>query len=184
MIDRLARLRHDAVVGRDHQHDDVGDPRAARAHHRERLVTGRVEEHHVAVVHLHRVGADVLRDAAGLALGDAGRADRVEQRCLAVIDVAHDRDHGRARDAVLGVDVLGLDLNELLFEALHLHVGAEVAGDHRCRLVVERAVDGHHHAPLHEFLEDVLGLDVQLRGEIGNSHTFSKRNRAGHRWWR
>ena len=42
------------------------------------------------------VGADVLGDAAGLALGDLGLAHRVEQRGLAVVDVAHDRDDRRA----------------------------------------------------------------------------------------
>ena len=52
VIDRLARLRHDAVVGRDDEDDDVGDARAAGAHHREGFVTRRVEEHHVAVVDL------------------------------------------------------------------------------------------------------------------------------------
>ena len=133
MIDRFLRLRHDAVVGRDDEDDDVGDARAARAHHRERFVTGRVEEHDVAVVDLHRVGADVLRDAAGFALGDARRTDRVEQRRLAVVDVAHDGDDRRARDAVGLVDVLGLDLQHLLFERLHLDVGAELARDHRRR---------------------------------------------------
>ena len=44
VIDRLARLRHDAVVGRDDEHDHVGDFRTARAHQRERLVARRVEE--------------------------------------------------------------------------------------------------------------------------------------------
>jgi len=44
VVDRLDRLRLDAVVGRDHQDDDVGDLGAARAHGGERLVAGRVEE--------------------------------------------------------------------------------------------------------------------------------------------
>ena len=52
VVDRFPRLRHDAVVGRDDQDDDVGDARAAGAHHRERFVTRRVEEHDVAVVDL------------------------------------------------------------------------------------------------------------------------------------
>ena len=47
-------------------------------------------------VHLDVIRADVLRDAAGFAVGDVGLADRVEQRRLAVIDVAHDGDHGSA----------------------------------------------------------------------------------------
>ena len=46
---------------------------------------------------LDLVGADVLGDAAELALGDLGGADGVEQRGLAVVDVAHDGDHRRAR---------------------------------------------------------------------------------------
>ena len=117
VVDRFTGLRHDAVVRGDDQDDHVGDPRAAGAHHRERFVAGRVEEHDVAIVHLDRVGADVLRDAAGFALGDPRRANRVEQRRLAVIDVTHDGDDRRTRDLVLGVDVLGLDLQQLLFEA-------------------------------------------------------------------
>jgi hypothetical protein len=43
------------------------------------------------------VGADVLRDAAGFAHRDARLADRVEQRRLAVVDVAHHRHDRRAR---------------------------------------------------------------------------------------
>ena len=47
VVDRLARLRHHAVVGGDDQHDHVGDFRAARAHQRERFMARRVEEHDV-----------------------------------------------------------------------------------------------------------------------------------------
>ena len=46
---------------------------------------------------IDRVGADVLGDAAGFARGDAGLADRVHQRGLAVVDVAHESDDRRAR---------------------------------------------------------------------------------------
>ena len=50
VVDRFARLRHDAVVGRDDEHDDVGHLRAAGAHQGERFVARRVEEHDVPVV--------------------------------------------------------------------------------------------------------------------------------------
>ena len=49
---------------------------------------------------LDLVGADVLGDAAGLAGDDVGLADRVEQRRLAVVDVAHDGDDRRPRHEV------------------------------------------------------------------------------------
>ena len=39
VIDRLDRLRHDAVIRGHDQHDDVGDLRTARTHGGERLVT-------------------------------------------------------------------------------------------------------------------------------------------------
>ena len=44
VVDRLDRLRHDAVIGRDHQHDDVGHLGAAGAHRGEGGVAGRVDE--------------------------------------------------------------------------------------------------------------------------------------------
>ena len=44
VVDRLDRLRHDAVVGRHHQHDDVGGLGAAGAHGGEGLVARRVDE--------------------------------------------------------------------------------------------------------------------------------------------
>jgi len=52
------------------------------------------------------VGADVLCDAAGLAGDDIGVADGVEQRGLAVVDMAHDghdRGDGFARRAAGGL---------------------------------------------------------------------------------
>ena len=116
VLDGLDRLRHDAVVGRDDEHDDVRDLGAARAHGREGRVARRVEERDAAFRRLDVVGADVLRDAARLARGHLRAPDVVEQRRLAVVDVAHDRDDGRAsnrlgraRGLLDGLDELVLD---------------------------------------------------------------------------
>ena len=95
VVDRLDRLRHHAVVGCHHQDDDVGGLGAARTHRGERLVARRVEEGDDAARGLDVVRADVLGDAAGLAGGDLGAPDVVEQRRLAVVDVAHHRHHRR-----------------------------------------------------------------------------------------
>ena len=96
VVDRLDGLRHDAVVGGDDEHGDVGDLGAAGAHGGERLVARRVEERDLAPVgHVDLVGADVLGDAAGLGVDDRRLADGVEERRLAVVDVAHDGDDRR-----------------------------------------------------------------------------------------
>ena len=138
MIDGFARLRHHAVVGGDDQDHDVGDLGAAGAHERECFVAGRIEKNDVALVDGDVIRADVLRDAAGFTLGDTRFADRIEQARLAVIDVAHHRDDRRARDDILGARFVLAHVQQLFFEAAHLHVGAELARDHRCGLGVER----------------------------------------------
>src|SRR4051812_31518942 len=93
VVERLHRLGHDAVVGRDHEHDDVGDLRATGTHRGERLVTRGVDEGDRPLVVLQLgddlVGADVLGDATGLLRHHVGVADRIEELRLAVVDVTH-----------------------------------------------------------------------------------------------
>ena len=97
MIDRLDGLRLHAVVRRHHENDDVRDLGAARPHGGERLVARCVDEgDFLARRQLDLIGADMLGDAAGLLRYDIRRPDGVEQRRLAVIDMAHDGDDGRA----------------------------------------------------------------------------------------
>jgi hypothetical protein len=179
VVDRFACLRHDAVVSRDDENDDVGHTSAAGAHQRERFVAGRVEKHNPPAVDVGRIGADVLRDAARLALGDLGHPNRVEQRRLAVIDVAHDRDDRRALHQISRVDLTGLHLGELFLEAANQHLCAEAARDHRCRLAIERGVDGHHHPAIHQLLEDVLCLDLQLVRQVLDGHAFGQGDELG-----
>ena len=130
VIDRLARLRHDAVVGRDDENNDVGHLGAARAHQREGLVARRVEKHDAAAADVDVIGADVLRDTAGLAFGDPRFANGVEQRRLAVIDVAHDGDDGCPRLDVLRPRLIDFGGNELFLEASHFDLRRRTRG--RC----------------------------------------------------
>ena len=155
---------------------------AAGAHHRERFVTRRVEEHDAAAADVDRIRADVLRDAAGFALGDLRLADRVEQRRLAVVDVAHDGDDRRARRR----DPPGLDASVSTSVSssskLRISTSAPKSRAIICRRVrVERRVDGHHHAAVHELLQDVLDLDLELVGEVLDRHAFGQRDELGDR---
>ena len=71
--------------------------RAARTHRGKRFVARRIEEGDHAARRLDVIGADMLGNAAGFAGGNLGAADVVQQRGLAVVDVAHDGDHRCAR---------------------------------------------------------------------------------------
>ena len=174
VVDGLARLRHHTVVGSHDQHHDVGHLCAAGAHQGEGFVTGRIEEDDVPVVDLDVIGPDVLGDATSLALRHARFPDRVEQGRLAVVDVTHDGDHRGARHHVIDVDVFGLDLQHLFFEAPHLDVRAELAGEHRRVLGVERRVDGHHQPLVQEFLEHVLHAHFELVRQVLHRHAFDQ----------
>jgi len=102
----------------------------------------------------------VLRDAARLAGGDLGAPDEVEQRGLAVVDVAHDG-HDRRTRQFLG---LGLAL-QVLFQFIGLEQDCSVShfGDHELRgLLVDGLVDGRHYAEVHQGLDDVRCLDRHL----------------------
>ena len=97
VTDGLDGLRHDAVVGCDDEHRDVGRLGAAGAHGGERLVTGRVDERDLPVVLDDLVRTDVLGDPTRFAVDDVRLTDAVEQRRLSVVDVPHHGHDWRAR---------------------------------------------------------------------------------------
>jgi hypothetical protein len=112
----------------------------------------------------------VLRDAARFARRHIRRADAVEQRGLAVIDVSHDRDDGSARH----FHVVRARLDQLfeLFFNLHLferherHFVAETLSEVNRHFVVERLVDRGEDAALQQQRHDVFRLDAELFGKL------------------
>ncbi len=110
-------------------------------------------------------------------VGDIGLADRIQQRRLAVIDVAHDGDDRRAREVVLrpvGHFLLGFGL---LLETddfgAETELGAHFLGD----VEVQRLVDGGQDPLGDELLDDVLRLDLHLFRELFQGHAFGDRDR-------
>ncbi len=183
-------LRHHAIVGGHHDHNDVRDLGAARSHARKRFVARRIEEDNLAsrggralLGELHLVGADVLRDAAGLASRNIGFADRVEQRSLAVIDVAHDGDHRRTRNFQLA-RVLRFEnffdglVGNLFFVADHGCRRAELGGDVLDHLGVERLVHRNEHSGHQECRDQVLGAHLELLGQVLDADAFGDRDLA------
>ena len=179
MGNRLLRLRHDAIVGRDHEDGDVGHLRATGPHRGERLVTRSVEERDLPAVDVHLVGADVLRDPAGLGRDDASVANRVEKRRLAVIDVTHDRYDRRTRlEGVLGV-VERLRLLLLVGGMLDRHVAVQLGCDELDLLVAQRWVAVRISVETHEELDELLQLDAERLGEVLDADAGLDGDRAG-----
>ena len=105
MVQRLNGLWHHTVIGRNHQHGDIGRLRPTGAHRGERFVTRGVDEGDLAllVVHLggHLVRTNRLGNATRLAGHHVGLADRIEQLGLAMVNVTHHGDDWRARRKIL-----------------------------------------------------------------------------------
>ena len=179
VVDGLHRLRHDAVVGGDHQDRDVGGLGAAGTHGGERLVTRGVDEgdEPFAAVEGDRdlVGTDVLGDAAGFFLADVGLADGVQQSGLAVVDVTH---HGDHRRTTLQIGLVALVLAVAQIEGLQ-QLAVLVLGGHDLDLVVHLAAEQlqcvvadrlggrDHFAQVEQRLHQSGRVGVDLLGEVG-----------------
>ena len=173
VIDRLDRLRHDAIVGGNHEHDDVGDLGAARAHGGEGGVARRVDESDLASRGCSDlVGADVLGDAAGFACRHFGRANGVEQRSLAVVDVAHDGHHRRTlrqRRRIVGdVEEALLDVGfSDALDGVAQFLGQELGG-----IGIDHIVDLCHVTLLHQELDHIDRALGHAVGELLDGDGF------------
>ena len=121
---------------------------------------------------LHVIRADVLRDAAGLAARHVGFANGVEQRGLAVIDVAHDGHHRGALQQVLRVLGVFHFLHGFLFVADGGGGGAELARQFGGQFRIERLVDGGEDSLVHQLLDHQARLDVELFGKLLDRDAF------------
>src|SRR4051812_8848795 len=179
VVERLDRLGHDAVVGRDDQHDDVGDLRTTGTHRGERLVTRGVDEGDRPLVVLELgddlVGADVLGDATGLLRHHVAVPQGVQELGLSVVDVTHDGHDRRTGRPVLLVTLLVTEREvEVLEQLAVLVLGADDLDDpvdlgteQLQRLVVDRLRGGHHLAQVEQGGDQRGRLSVDLLGEVG-----------------
>ena len=179
VVQRLDRLRHHTVVGRHHQHGDVGRLGTPGTHGGERLVARGVDEGDgpLLAVDLRRdlVGADRLGDAPRLARHHVGLADGVQQLGLAVVDVTHHGDHRRpGRQVLLATFVLAeLDVEALQQLAVlvlgrdHLDVVVELRAEHLQRVVGDRLGRRHHLAQVEQHLDQRADVGADLLGQVG-----------------
>ena len=172
VVDGFHRLRHDAVIGCNHQHHQVSDLCATCAHAGKRLVTWRIDKDNLAIVLLDGISADVLCDATRLASGDPGISNRVEQRCLAVVNVAHDGHHRSAAHQIGGV--FGLDdfLGRFLLVTDLVGGRAKFTRQLFRELYIQGLVNGGEGLLLHQLLDDQVGLDAELFRKLFNRDAF------------
>ena len=139
-------------------------------------MTRRVEKSDRLTVALHTVGAYMLGDPARLAGGDAALANCVEKRGLAVIDMAHECDNGRARLKSFFLRFFGflgsLDLDFLFVVSLRgvllfpLENEAMLVTELRDRIEFQGLIDVSKDLKRHQIGNDLKGFDPDERSEI------------------
>ena len=175
VIDCLYCLRHHAIVGCNHEDDQVRYSGATGAHRREGGVSRCIQEGDSVVARgLDHVGTDMLRDASRFSFDDVRFAQIVEKRGLAVVDMAHDRDDRRAwLERTLLLVVLGLFEKSLFLFFHRLRAEPELIRDRDNRVHVEALVDAHDDTQLQARGDDFVWPGSHLLGELANRHELS-----------
>ncbi len=190
MVERLNRLRHDAVICCDHEDRDVGDLRTTGTHGGERLVTGGVDEGDGAVdalvLGVDLVRTDVLGDATGFTGDDVRVADGVEESGLTVVDVTHDRDDGgTSLELFVGfVFELLVEVDVEAFEKLAVLFLRRDDEDPVAEFFTEdaegRLVEGlrrrRHLTEVEQHGDEVSGAGVDLVGEVRDGCSATQTN--------
>jgi len=85
MVNGLHRLRHNTVVSRHHQDDEVGHLRTPRAHGGKSGMTRCIQKSDTATVHLDVVRSNMLRDAPGFPARNIRFANCIQKRRFPVV---------------------------------------------------------------------------------------------------
>ncbi len=172
MVDRLAGLIHHPVVGRHHQDHDIGNLGTTGAHLGEGLMAGGIEEDQITLGRTDIMGPDMLGNPAGLTGRHIGLADGVQDRGLAVIDMAHHRDH-RGSGHRLTARLLLIQIENALLPGLtQLNLVAELGGYQGGGVDIHSLVDGGHYPHPHQFGDNLVGLGSHPMGEIADRDGF------------
>ena len=173
MLDSFFGLRHDAIVGGNHQNHDVGSLGTAGTHGGKGRVTGGVQEGHHAAIGFYVVGTNVLSNTTSLTGSHLSATDVVEQRGLTVVNVTHNGNN-RCAAQLFTLVVHGLD--QLVFQvalANLLDLVAHVFCNDRSSILIQHLVDGNHGAVLEHVLDDLGRLDRHLLRQLGNGDGFT-----------
>ena len=177
---RFHGLRHHAVVGGHHQNHDVGGLRAACTHGGKRFVARRVQERYHAFGRFHMVCANVLRDTACFTRHHFTAADVVQQRGFTVVHVAHHSYDGRTRQH-FSIDRLGFVQEGIGVVNRGGFADMPHFFHHQKRgVLVERLVDGYHHAHLHQGFDDFHAFHGHFVRQIGHGNGFGHQDFVHH----
>ena len=174
VVDCLDGLRHNAVIGRNNQDDNVGDLRTAGTHCRKRLVTRGIDERNLMIHQIDHRSADMLRNAARFACRNARMTNGIKQRRLAVVNVTHNGNNGRTwLQIFIGIVV---DHCVFFFGRYHAALLIQVIGNKLNQVITHRLREREHLTQHEQALDDFVRLHANELGKLGNACTLGDLN--------
>ena len=177
MVDRLDRLHHHRIIGSHNKDHNIGDVGPAGPHFGKGLMARRIDKGDQISGHrVDLIGTDMLGDTARFACRHISAANCVQKTCLAVIDMAHNRDNRWPR-LEAAIFIIGTFQPAFHIRFRHaLRPVAQFLRDQLGGLAINRLGCCGHHAKLHQFLDDIsctLCHPVGKFGDrngVGNNH--------------
>ncbi len=154
MVDGLNRLRHHAVVSSYNKHDNIGHLCSPCPHRGKRLMARSVKKDDILSLQVDLICSDMLRDTPCLGLRNLGLPYCIKQRCLAVVNMAHDRyDRGTVNEfRYIFLDFIFI---RVLFCSGKFKLDAEIFSNQKGCIGINGLVDSRHIPHLHKFFYDI-----------------------------
>ena len=129
-----------------------------------------IKESDLLTVDRDHICTDVLSDTAGFAVSHMSISDRVEQGCLAVINMSHDADDRRTSDHLILI-LLSFreEFTDDVFLLFLLSDDIIFHRDLRCLLKRKLMIYCDHHALHKEILHESCRLHFHSLGQLTNS---------------
>ncbi len=180
MIDRLFCLRHDAVISGNHQNDNVCHLGTTGTHGCKSFMARSVEEGHLASIQVDIISTNMLGDATGFTFGDIRFTNCIQQTGLAMVNMAHDRDHRWTGFCIRILFTFNLDIGVcqdcFLVKSDVFYFIAELRRKDRSRFVIKGMVNCHHLPLTHQFLDEIVRFDTHALGKLTNGNDIANAN--------
>ena len=170
MVNRLNGLRHNAVVCRNNQNDNIGNLCTTSTHSGKGLVTWGIDEGNLTAVNSDLRSTDCLCNAAGLTSCNTGVTDCVQKRCLTVVNVTHDGNYWRTWLQVLRIIVEGEGI--LLFLGHNLNLATKVISNNLNKLIRHGLGERQRVAKQEQALNDVICRNAKKLSKFRDSRAL------------
>ena len=125
-----------------------------------------IQEYNLLALVVYLISTDVLGNTAGLAGSNVGFADSVQQGGFTMVNVAHNGNNRRTRNAFFRRIVNLGNLCRILFRSLLANFYAEVVADKLCGIEIDILVDGNHYAQHKQSLDYFINLTLNELGKF------------------